>query len=72
MSHIELTWEPLDSSHISAMAYNEPEAQLLIQYNTGAVYSVDANEEEAQGLRTAASPGRYVNLMFKGRLSRVS
>ncbi len=71
MSPEALTWEPLVSSHISDMAYDADSALLYIRYQSGAVYRVTASQEEADGLRTATSPGRYTNLMFKGKMSRV-
>ena len=70
MQHTELQWEPLSSSHVAAMAVNE--GTLYIQYTNGTIYEVEASDEEVQGLRNAASPGRYLRLMFQGRLSRLS
>ncbi len=67
----ELVWEPLTSSHIDSMAFDADSAILYIRYQNGAVYRVTASQEEADGLRTATSPGRYVRLMFQGKQSRV-
>ncbi len=66
-----IEWEPLESSHIEAMAEIQDEARLLIRFKNGNVYSVAADHEECDGLRNATSPGRYVNLMFKGKMARL-
>lgn len=67
----ELTWEQLESSHVDAMAYLPEEAILLVKFSTGAVYRYPADAEEADGLRKAASPGRYVHYFLKHKGERV-
>jgi hypothetical protein len=67
-----LTWEPLSSSHVEAMAYSADTAELLVQFRDGSIYRYPADAEEAQGLRTADSPGRYVHFMLKQKGARLS
>lgn len=67
-----LNWEPLDSSHVEAMAYNADSAELFVQFKGGSVYRYLADAEEANGLRNADSPGRYVHFMLKQKGERLS
>jgi hypothetical protein len=68
----EIEWTPLVSSHVAAMKYIATESKLLVQYSNGQVYEFSANQEEADGLRNAVSPGRYLNLMWRKTGTRVS
>jgi KTSC domain len=67
-----LSWEPLDSSHVEAMAYKADSAELFVQFKGGSVYRYPASQEEADGLRNADSPGRYVHFMLKQKGDRLS
>lgn len=71
MENSELDWEDLSSSHVSRMAYDADQAELYIQFNTGAVYKYPSDPSEAQGLRDATSPGRFVLYFLRGKGERV-
>lgn len=71
MSPEELEWEPLVSSHVDAMAYNAETAELFVQFRDGTIYKYSAAEDEADGLRTAASPGRYIRYFLKDKGARI-
>ena len=69
----ELNWQTLDSSHLEAYAYDAANQQVYIRFKgAGSVYRYPASAEEADGLGTADSPGRYFHLMFKHSGERVS
>lgn len=68
----ELKWEPLNSSHVNAMAHDASNAKLFVEFKGGQIYEYPADAEEANALRTAESPGRYVNFFLKQKGSRVS
>jgi hypothetical protein len=68
----EIEWTPLVSSHVAAFKYIASESKLLVQYTNGTVYEFSANQEEADGLRNAQSPGKYLHLMMRGMGTRVS
>jgi hypothetical protein len=68
----KLNWEQLESSHVEAMAWIPDEARLLVQFRNGAVYEYLSDAEEADALRKADSPGRFVNFHLKHKGSRLS
>lgn len=68
----ELQWEPLASSHVTSMAWDAKESKLYVQFKGGQIYEYDSDQEEAQGLRNASSPGRFVNFFLRQKGSRVN
>jgi len=71
MSPDGLNWEPLSSSHVAAMAWNPDTAELFVQFKDGSVYKYSSDEEEANGLRNAESPGRFVRYFLRGKGERL-
>lgn len=67
----ELEWEPLVSSHVDSMAFNAEDAELFVQFRDGTIYKYPADESEADGLRTAASPGRYIHYFLRHKGARI-
>ena len=61
----ELEWEPLASSHVDAMAYDRQAQELYVRFRNGSVWKYPADAEEAEGLRRASSPGKFVHYFLK-------
>ena len=74
MSQTEnLTWIPLTSSHIDAMAHVPQSGELFVRFKNGQVWRIpDTHPDEADSLRNADSPGRAFKLLFRGRGSKIS
>lgn len=61
----EPQWLPLNSSHVEAMQWWPDRNELRVRFKGGQVYSYNADPAEAEGLRTAASPGRFVKFFLR-------
>jgi hypothetical protein len=68
----QLQWIPLVSSHIEAMAHVPQTGELFVRFKNGNIYRYpDAHPDEVESLRNADSPGRALNLLFRGRGAKV-
>ena len=55
-----MAWEPVASSMISAVEYDDEESVLRVRFQTGATYEYsDVEREVYEGLMTANSKGSY-------------
>lgn len=62
-----MDWTPLASSNLAAMRYDEESNLLQIRFVSGRSYDYkDVPADVADGLKQAASPGKYFNSSIKG------
>ncbi|MBZ8180190.1 KTSC domain-containing protein [Oscillatoria salina] len=65
-----ITREPVNSSMAAAIAYNQTEKKLQVEFLSGSVYQYDNVEAEIwQELRYSDSTGKYYNSRIKGQYS---
>lgn len=66
--------ETVESSNVAAIGYHGESETLQIEFNNGSVYQYfDVPQHTFDGLKDAASKGKYLNAHVKGyyRYSRV-
>jgi len=61
-------WIPLQSSNLSACAYDEATQTLQVRFQSGRTYTLTSVPKDvAQGLADASSPGAYYANELKGQ-----
>lgn len=66
-----LTWHGVVSSNLSAVAYDETDNTLYVEFKDGGVYAYDdADESLFIGLLDASSPGSYFAKLIRSLPTR--
>ena len=53
-------WTKLNSSWVHSARYMKAQSVLQITFKNGHLFETQASQDEAEGLKTASSPGEYV------------
>ena len=63
-----MIWTRVTSSNLKRVSYNSRSHEMLIQFQSGAVYQYwDVPGNVSQGLMQAESPGRYFSQNIRSR-----
>lgn len=65
-------WQPVSSSYLSEVAWDEPNGELLVRFQDGSAYAYPgATSADYMALLQAQSPGSWFAKNLRGRTSRV-
>jgi len=63
-----LKWQPVASSNIDSIAYDDEQSELHVKFNSGAEYVyLGVSASVFDSFMDAPSKGRYLNEAIKGR-----
>lgn len=65
-------WQPVSSSYLTEVAWDEPNGELLVRFQDGSAYAYPgATSADYMALLRAPSPGKFFAANIRGRSSRV-